>query len=133
MAKNTILGKFLHLGDSGGDFLLPVRAKFGVLEQSHGIRIRAKFCLDRFILSACGGETPKFCRFCGVASWQQSENVEHGCTSYNHEPFPNAIKIVSVLQRIYDEIGRTIYDILKHGGQTNRQTNQESHTNQRLA
>ena len=33
-----------------------MRAKFGVLEQTHGIRLRAKFRLDRFILLSCGGE-----------------------------------------------------------------------------
>jgi len=29
----------------------------------HGIRLPAKFPLDRFILSSCGGENPNFCRF----------------------------------------------------------------------
>ena len=51
-----------------------------------------KFHLDRFILSSCGGKkTPIFAVFagfwtsvfCGVASWQQSEKVEHGCTTTN--------------------------------------------------
>ena len=44
---------------------------------------------------------------CGVANWQQSEKVEHGCTSTNL-PLSNGIKIVSVLQRLHGEIGRTI-------------------------
>jgi len=39
--------------------LLPRRAKFGVLEQTHGLRLQAKFRLDRFILSSSGGETPQ--------------------------------------------------------------------------
>jgi len=33
--------------DSYTDPLLPMRAKFGVLEQTHSLRLRAKFCLDR--------------------------------------------------------------------------------------
>ena len=40
-----------------------MRAKFGVLEQTDGRLARAKFRLDRFILSPSGGKTPKFCRF----------------------------------------------------------------------
>ena len=45
-------------------------------------------------------KTPNFCRFwtsafSGVANWQQSEKVEHGCTTTNL-PLSNDIKIVSV-------------------------------------
>ena len=36
--------------------LLPMRAKFGSLEHTNGIRLPAKFSLDRFILSPSGGE-----------------------------------------------------------------------------
>jgi len=46
--------------DSCTDPLLLMRAKFGVLEHSHGIRVRAKFRLDRFIFSPSGGEKPQF-------------------------------------------------------------------------
>ena len=67
---------------------LPMRVKFGVLEQTHGVRLRAKFRLDQFILSPSGGKKSQFLpflpyfgsAFSGVASWQQSEKVEHGCT-----------------------------------------------------
>ena len=45
--------------------------------------------------------------FSGVANWQQSEKVEHGCTTTNL-PLSNGIKIVSVLQRLHSEIWRTI-------------------------
>ena len=54
-------------------------AKFGVPEQTHGIRLRAKFRLDRFILLPSGVEYPKIfavfwtSAFSGVASWRQSE------------------------------------------------------------
>jgi len=59
-----------------------------------------------------GGEKPHFCRFwtsafSGVAIWQQSEKVEHACTTTNL-PLSNGIKIVSVLQRRHGKIGRTV-------------------------
>ena len=38
--------------------------------------------------------------FSGVANWQQSEKVQHGCTT-TILPLPNSIKIVSVLQRAF--------------------------------
>jgi len=50
--------------------------------------------------------------FSVVANWQQSEKVEHGCTTTNL-PVANGIKIVSVLQRLHGEIGRTISDVQK--------------------
>ena len=61
--------------------------------------------------------------FSGVANWQQSDKVEHGCTTTNF-PLSYGIKIVSVLQRLHGEIGRTISDIQKSvmNKQTNRQT-----------
>ena len=59
--------------------------------------------------------------FSVVANWQQSDKVEHGCTTTNL-PLPNGIKIVSVLQRLHGEIGRTNTDVQKRDGQTNRQT-----------
>ena len=58
--------------------------------------------------------------FSGVASWQQSEKVEHGCTTTNL-PLSNGIKIVSVLQRLHGEIGRTISDVQKRDEQTDKQ------------
>ena len=35
-------------------------AKFGVLQHTHGVRLRAKIRLDRFILSPSSGEKPHF-------------------------------------------------------------------------
>ena len=63
--------------------------------------------------------------FSGVASWQQSEKVEHGCTTTNL-PLTNGIKIVSVLKRLHGEIGRTNSDVQKRDGQTNRQTDKKT-------
>ena len=59
--------------------------------------------------------------FSVVANWQQSDKVEHGCTTTNL-PLSNGIKIVSVLQRLHGEIGRTISDVQKRDEQTDKQT-----------
>ena len=59
--------------------------------------------------------------FSGVANWQQSDKVEHVCTT-TKLPQSNGIKIVSVLQRLHGEIERTISDVQKRDEQTNRQT-----------
>ena len=50
--------------------------------------------------------------FSDVDSWWQSEKVERGCTTTNL-PLSNGIKIISVLQRLHGEIGRTNSDIQK--------------------
>jgi len=130
-----------------------MRAKFGVLEQTQGLHLPAKFHLNVFIVSASGGQKPQFwtqltkwgllyrpsftdegqiwcatadlrstltCQisyrsiysvrplaarnqflpyfaifwtsaFSDVANWQQSEKVEHGCTTTNL-PYPTVSK-----------------------------------------
>jgi len=40
-----------------------------------------------------------------LASWQQSEKIEHRCTITNH-PLSSGIKMVPVVQRLHGEIGR---------------------------
>jgi len=40
-----------------------MRAKFGVVQQTHGIRLSAETRIDPFILSPSGGEKPQFSRF----------------------------------------------------------------------
>jgi len=40
-----------------------MRAKFDVLQQTHGIRLQAKLRLDRFIMSPSGGEKSKILPF----------------------------------------------------------------------
>ena len=57
--------------------------------------------------------------FSDVDSWRQSENVEHGCTTTNL-PLSNGIKIISVLQRLHGEIGRTNSYVQKRDGQTKK-------------
>ena len=59
--------------------------------------------------------------FSDVAKWQQSDKVEHRCTTTNL-PQSNGIKIVSVIQRLHGEIWRTISDVQKRDEHTNRQT-----------
>jgi len=43
-----------------------MRAKFGVQQQTHGIRLLVKFRLDRFILSSSDSEKPQFLPFFGL-------------------------------------------------------------------
>ena len=61
--------------------------------------------------------------FSDVANWHQSQKFEHGCTTTNLS-LSNGIKIVSVLQRLHGEIGRTNSDVQKRDGQTDRQKTQ---------
>jgi len=42
--------------------------------------------------------------FSAVANWEQSEKVEHGCTTTNL-PLSNGVKITSVLQRLQAKSG----------------------------
>jgi len=82
------------------------------------------FVLISLLCRPLAAKKPNFCRFfglSGVANWQQSEKVEHGCTTTNLL-LSNSIKVVSVLQRLHGEIRRTISDVQKRDGQTDRQT-----------
>ena len=86
----------------------------------------AKFRLDRFILSSCGGEKPQFLPFFGLRHLLMSPvgiNLRKLSTVHNCKlPLSNGIKIVSVLQRLHDEIGRTNSDVQKRDGQTDKKT-----------
>ena len=72
--QNHNIGQILTLGGhfvKGGRYRsrlspLPVRAKFGVLEQTHGMHSRVKFRLDWFIRSSSGGKNPQFLPFFGL-------------------------------------------------------------------
>ena len=59
--------------------------------------------------------------FSVVANWQQSDKVEHECTITNLR-LSNGNRIVSVLQRLRGEIGRTKSVVQKRDKQTHRQT-----------
>ena len=60
MAKTDNVGQILTFGGSCTDPLLPMRAKFGGLEQTQGLHLPAKFHLNVFIVSASGGQKPQF-------------------------------------------------------------------------
>ena len=62
--------------------------------------------------------------FSVVANCHQSQTVERMYTTTNL-PLSNGIKIVSVLQRLHGEIGRTNSDAQKRDGQTYKQTNRQ--------
>jgi len=64
--KPQFSANFDIFGSSCTDFLLPMRAKFGILYSRPTVYVPAKFRLDRFILSSCGGEKPQFLPFFGV-------------------------------------------------------------------
>ena len=89
MAKKTQFWAKFDFGGSCTDPLLPMRAKFSALEKTRDIRLLSKFRLDCFILSPSGGEKHQFLPFFGlrllvcVANWQQSDKVEHGCTTHS--------------------------------------------------
>ena len=89
---------FDTFGGSCTDPLLPMRAKFGALEQIHFTRLRAKFRLDRFILSSCGGEKPQFLPFFGLRHLLMSPigiNLRKLSTSAKLQtfPYPTASKL----------------------------------------
>ena len=54
------LANFHIFGGSCTDPLLPMRAKFGVLEQTQSLQLHAKFHLNVFIVSASGGQNHNF-------------------------------------------------------------------------
>ena len=58
--KSQFWTNFDIFGRSCTDPLLPMRAKFGVLEQTQGLHLLAKFHLNVFIVSASGGQKLQF-------------------------------------------------------------------------
>ena len=113
-------GANCNFGGSCTDPLLPMRAKFGVLLKTYGVRLRAKFRLDQFILSPSGCENPQFWPYFGL---------RHLVVSPIGNSLSNGIKIVSVLQRLHGEIGRKISDVQKPDEQTNTQKTQRAPPN----
>ena len=88
-----------------------------------------------YSVALCWRKTPIFAVFWTsavsiVASWQQSDKVEHRCTTTNL-PLPKGIKIVSVL--LHGEIGRTISDVQKRDGLTDKQTDRQTKNSTFLA
>jgi len=58
--KPQFWANFDSFGGSCTDPLLPMRTKFGVLEQTQGLHLQAKFHLNVFIMSASVGQKPQF-------------------------------------------------------------------------
>jgi len=99
-----------------------MRAKFGVLEQTHGIRLRAKF---RLILLPSGGKKKtKFCRICGLRQFVVSaigsnlRTLSTGIKRYQNRfctptPWRNRVQC-------------TISDFQQRDGQANQQTNKKT-------
>ena len=57
--KPQFWANFDIFGRSCTDPLIPMRAKFGVLEQTQGLHLPAKFHLNVFIVSASNGQKPQ--------------------------------------------------------------------------
>jgi len=75
-------------------------------------------------------KTPNFCGFFGLRHLVVSpigSSLRKLNTGAQLQTFPlsNGIKIVSVLQRLNGEIGRTVSGFQKRDGQTNKQTNRQ--------
>ena len=91
-----------------------------------GIRIRAKFHLDRFILSPSVGEKPQFLPFFGLRHLVLSP-IGNSLRKLNTDaqlqtfPYPTA----SVLQRLHGEMG-AVSDVQKRDEQTSRQTDRQT-------
>ena len=64
--KPQFWADFDTFGRSCTDPLLPMRAKYGVLEQTQGLHLQAKFHLNVFIVSASGGRKPQFSANCDI-------------------------------------------------------------------
>ena len=60
VAKNHNFGQLLIFGGLLHPTFLPMRVKFGALEQTQGLHLQAKFHLNVFVLSASGGQKPQF-------------------------------------------------------------------------
>ena len=133
--KTTILANFDNFGRSCTNPLLPMRVKFGVLEQTQGLRLPAEFRLDRFILSSCGDEKPQSLRFfvvfwtsafSDVANWQQSDKVEHGAQLQTF-PYPMASKSFLYSNTFMAKSGaQTLTFKSVTNKQTNRQTDRQT-------
>jgi len=99
-----------------------MRAKFGMLEQTHCLCLHTKFRLDSFILLLSGGEEPQILLFFGLRHFVVSpyggslRKLNTGAQL--NLPLSNGIKIVSVLQCFHGTIMRTNSDIQMHDRQT---------------
>ena len=97
VVKNHNFGQILKFGGLLYRFPFTDEVKFSAAcaRTDPWCTLRAKFRLDRFILSPSGSDKTQIfpffglLAFCGVANCRQSDKVEYGCTTTNQ-----GIKIV---------------------------------------
>jgi len=106
-----------------------MRAKYSVLQQTHGIRLRAKFRLDRFTVALLA-KSPNFCRFFGLRHIALS-SIANSLTKLNtgaqlHTlPYPTASKSLLYSNAFMAKSGAQS-DVQKRDEQTNRQTDKKT-------
>ena len=134
VAKNHNFGQFLTFFGAAVPTLLPIRAKFGELQQTRGLRFRAKFRLDRFILSFCAGEKtqflPFFALFFGIRHLVVSPIVNNlrklsMGTQLQTFPYPTASKSFLCSNAFMAKSGAQTFKSVTNK-QTNRQTNRQT-------
>jgi len=96
--------------------------KFYVLQQTHGLGLCAKFRLSWFILLPCAGENPQILPFyrLGILWCLRKLNTGAQLKTLPIQRYQN--RFCSLLQCLQGEIGRTISDVQKRDGQTNKKT-----------
>jgi len=93
-----------------------MRAKFGELQQTPGVRLRAEFHLDRFTLSPSVGEKPQFLSFFGLRHLVVSP-IDSSLRKVNTNaqlqtiPYLMASKSFLYSKRLHGKIGRTVSDV----------------------
>ena len=127
--KNYNFGQILTFWGSCTDPLLPMKAEFDVYSRPMVYAYVPNFVSIGLFCRTVSAKYAICCvfwtwAFSGVANWQQSEKVGHGCTTTNL-PLSNGTKTVSVLQRLHG----TISDVQKRDRQTNRQTERQNTLN----
>jgi len=104
-----------------------MRAKFGVLEQTHGTRLHAKFRVNQFILSPSADKKRKILPFFGLKHFVVSpigtnvRKLNMGAQTTNLSLY-SGIKIISLLQCRQGEMGRRSSDVQKRDEQADTQT-----------
>jgi len=102
-----------------------MRAKCGVLQQTHGIRLHAKFRLDRFILSPSVGEKPQFLPCFGLRHLVLS-SIGNSLTKLNTGaqlqtfPYPMASKSFLYSNAFMTKSGAQSPTFKKHDEQTKK-------------
>jgi len=112
-------------------------AKFGVLEETLGVRLRAEFRLDRFTLSTSDGESPQILSFVGLRHFVVSPiggNLRKMNMGAQLQTFPSATvsKLFLYFNAFMAKSGAQS-DVQKSDGQTDRQTNRQTKNSTFLA